>query len=224
MLAELRALVLDYGRRTYRCTHHGLDTRRTRLSAAARGLPRPADLLALASQRYDLAAGRLAAALERNASAHERDLTRASARLTPALLHGPARVKAERLAGLALRLDAAGTRLPDIAARRARLPELGARATAAALRRLSRGAERLGHLDQLRASLDPDRPLARGFARVHRSAGRLARSGAELSPGEALSLVFADKTPVPAHVDGVAPPTVRPQRRAAAASVQGDLF
>ena len=108
VLGELRALVLDYGRRIYRCTHHGLETRRTRLSAAARGLPRPADLLALASQRYDLAAGRLSAALERNAAAHERDLTRASARLTPALLHGPARAKAERLAGLAARLNAVG--------------------------------------------------------------------------------------------------------------------
>ncbi len=229
VLSELRALVLDYGRRTYRCTHHGLETRRTRLSAAARGLPRPADLLALASQRYDLAAGRLTAALERNASAHERDLTRASARLTPALLHGPARAKAERLTRLAVRLDAAGVRLPEIAARRSRLPELGGRAQAAVLRRLTRAAERLGHLEQLRASLDPDRPLARGFARVHRSDGRLARSGAELGPGEALSLVFADKTPVHAHVDGAhvdgaAPPAGRPARRPAPAVAQGDLF
>ncbi len=224
VLGELRALVLDYGRRTYRCTHHGLETRRTRLSAAARGLPRPADLLALASQRYDLAAGRLTAALERNASAHERDLTRASARLTPALLHGPTRAKAERLAGLSQRLDTAGARLPETTARRARLPELGARAQAAVLRRLTRAAERLGHLEQLRASLDPDRPLARGFARVHRGDGRLARSGAELAPGEALSLVFADKTPVPAHVDGIALQPVRAARRPVPAVAQGDLF
>ena len=225
VLSELRALVLDYGRRTYRCTHHGLETRRTRLSAAARGLPRPADLLALASQRYDLAAGRLSAALERNASVHERDLTRASARLTPALLHGPARAKTERLAGLAARLDAAGLRLPEIASRRARLPDLGRRLDAAVLRRLSRAAERLGHLDQLRASLDPDRPLALGFARVHRGDGRLARSGLELSPGEALSLVFADRTPVAAHVDDLASAGAsRASRRVAAPVAQGDLF
>ncbi len=224
VLSELRAQVLDYGRRTYRCTHHGLETRRTRLSAAARGLPRPADLLALASQRYDLAAGRLTAALERNASAHERDLTRASARLTPALLQGPTRAKAERLAGLAVRLDAAGQRLAEVVARRARLPELGRRADAAIVRRLSRAAERLGHLDQMRASLDPDRPLGLGFARVHRGDGRLARSGAELTPGEALSLVFADKTPVPAHVDGGTAPQVRASRRPAPALVQGNLF
>ena len=224
VLSELRALVMDYGRRTYRCTHHGLETRRTRLSAAARGLPKPADLLALASQRYDLAAGRLVAALERNASAHERDLTRASARLTPALLQGPSRAKAERLASLAIRLDAAGRRLPETAARRARLPELGLRTDSAILRRLSRAAERLGHLDQMRASLDPDRPLALGFARVQREDGRLARSGAELKLGEALSLVFADKTPVAAHVDGAPAPASRVPRRSAPMLAQGDLF
>ena len=224
VLSELRALVLDYGRRTYRCTHHGLETRRTRLAAAVRGLPRPADLLALASQRYDLAAGRRPAARARTAGAHERDRTGAAARLTPVLLHGPARAKGERLAGLAVRLDAAAGRLPDIAARRGRLPELGKRADAAVLRRLARAAERLGHLEQLRASLDPDRPLVRGFARVHRSDGRLAHSGAELKPGEALSLVFADKTPVPAHVDGPSLSTSRPVRRPATALAQGDLF
>ncbi len=224
VLSELRAQVLDYGRRTYRCTFHGLDTRRTRLAAAARGLPRTADLLALASQRYDLAAGRLTAALERNASAHERDLTRASARLTPALLHGPTRAKAERLTGLAIRLDAVGQRLPESAARGARLPELGQRRDAAILRRVSRAAERLGHLDQMRASLDPDRPLALGFARVHRGDGRLARSGAELAPGEALSLVFADKAPVAAHVDGAPALPGRVSRRPGSALAQGDLF
>ena len=216
--------MLEYGRRTYRCTHHGLETRRTRLSAAARGLPRPADLLALASQRYDLAAGRLSAGLERNAAVHERDLTRASARLTPALLQAPARAKSERLAGLSVRLGAAGRRLPEIAARRARLPDLEERLAAAVLRRLSRAAERLGHLDQMRASLDPDRPLVLGFARVHRGDGRLARSGGELSPGEALSLVFADRTPVAAHVDGAASTSARPTRRTTPALAQGDLF
>ncbi|MGC1304886.1 MAG: exodeoxyribonuclease VII large subunit, partial [Caulobacteraceae bacterium] len=46
VLEELRAAVMDYTRRAFRSVHHGLDVRRTRTSAAARGLPRPADLLA----------------------------------------------------------------------------------------------------------------------------------------------------------------------------------
>ena len=226
VLAELRALVLDYGRRTYRCTHHQLETRRTRLSGVARGLPRPADLLALASQSFDLAAGRLSAALERNAAAHEHDLTRAGARLTPQRLQASVRAKAERLEALGVRLQAAGSRAPQVARRGARLPELGARMDAAAVRRMERAGERLGRLDQLRTSLNPDRPLALGFARVYRADGRLARSGGELAPGEALSLVFADRVAVGAHVDGGPAPGLRPAKRNAdvRAPLQRELF
>ncbi len=226
VLSELRALVIDYGRRTYRCTHYQLETRRTRLSAAVRGLPRPVDLLALASQRFDIAAGRLSAALERNAAAHERGLTRASARLTPALLQMPLKVRAERLMSLGVRLDAAGRRAPDAALRRARLPELGDRMTASTMRRITRAAERVAQLEKLRASLNPDRPLERGFARVHQIDGRLVRSGADLEPGEALSLVFADRSPVGVHVDGGGSPirTPKPLRRASPPSDQGQLL
>jgi exodeoxyribonuclease VII large subunit len=227
VLAELRALVFDYGRRTYRCTHHQLESRRTRLSAATRGLGRPADLLALASQRYDLAAGRLGAALERNAAVHERELTRAGARLSPALLQRPMRAQGERLTALAVRLELAARRGPDAAAARARLPGLGARLDAAAARRLARAGERLAHVEQLRASLDPDRPLQRGFARVHRADGSLARAGAELAPGERVSLLFADRTPVPARVEGgpePRQPAPRPLRQKVAPPAQGDLF
>ena len=225
VLAELRALVLDYGRRTYRCTHHQLETRRTRLSAAARGLPRPADLLALASQRYDLASGRHAAALERNVAAHERDLIGATARLTPALLSAPTRMKAAAVASLGVRLDSAARRAPDAQAARARLPDLGRRLDAAWARRLALASERLVQMDKLRLSLDPDRPLTLGFARVTRADGRLARIGRELAAGEALTLTFADRTPVGAHVDGggvAAPP--RLARRSPAAVPQGELF
>ena len=174
VLAELRALVLDYGRRTYRCTLHHLETRRTSLSAAARGLGRPGDLLALASQRHDLAAGRLASALERNAAAHERDLVRAGARLTPSLLSGSLRAKAATVASLGVRLEAAGRRAPEARAAGARLSDLGRRLDAGGARRLAQAVERLGQMEKLRLSLDPDRPLAQGFARVTRADGRLA--------------------------------------------------
>ena len=223
VLGELRALVLDYARRTYRCTHHQLETRRTRLVSAGRGLGRPADLLALASQRFDLAAGRLAAALDRNAALHERRLTRVGARLGPTLLAQPVRIRAERLTALSTRLETAAQRAPEASARRARLPELGERLQAAAGRRLARAAERLAHVEQLRAAASPDRPLALGFARVHRGDGRLARAGGELRPGEALTLVFADQVPVAAHVDGQPSAPARPARRAGV-SLQGDLF
>ena len=221
VLSELRALVFDHGRRTYRCIHHHVEVRRTRLSAATRGLARPADLLALASQRFDLAAGRLSVALERNAAAHERALARATARLAPGMLHVAARVRAERLRALASRLDLAALRAPPAAGRRARLPELGRRMEGGVAQRLRWAGERLGRLEQLRASLNPDRPLALGFARVHRADGQLARSGGELTPGETVSIVFLDKTPVRARVE-TSP--ARVTRRTTPAASQGDLF
>jgi exodeoxyribonuclease VII large subunit len=55
VLAELRALISDYDRRLNRCGSRTIEERRTRLVSAARGLPRPADLLALAQQRFDIA-------------------------------------------------------------------------------------------------------------------------------------------------------------------------
>jgi exodeoxyribonuclease VII large subunit len=171
------------------------------LSAAARGLPRPAEILGLASQRYDLAAGRLAAGLERNAAAHERDLMRVSARLNPALLYRPGRLRAERLGDLSRRLDAAVARVQSAAVRGAGLEALSARLLSALTRRLDRAQDRLVGLEKLRLSLDPNRPLQQGFARIHHADGQLARFGADLTPGEAIQLVFVDQA-VGAVVDG----------------------
>jgi exodeoxyribonuclease VII large subunit len=168
VLAELKAVVLGFEQRMARGAHQTLELRRTRLAAAARGLPKPQDLIGLASQRFDLAAGRLGAALERNAAAHERDLVRVSSRLSSGLLDRPRRLKAERTV------------------------ELSARLKAAAARRLVQLSERLDRIDQLRRSFDPNGPLKRGFARVHRADGALVRSAASLAPGDAVALVFAD--------------------------------
>jgi len=231
VLADLKALVLDYDRRLTRASAQSLETRRTRLSAAARGLPRPADVLALASQRYDLAAGRLLAGLERNAAAHERDLTQVSARLTPALLHRPDRLRAERLGDLSRRLHAAVARAQSAAARGAGLEALSARLGAALVRRLDRAQASLISIEKLRQSLDPNGPLQRGFARVHHGDGRLARRGADLAPGDAVQLVFVDQA-VAAIIDGVRGPPAEATKRGRAsaqaprrdAQSQGDLF
>ena len=57
--AELRAAVADRQARLIRAMARQTETARHRLTSAARGLPRPADMLALAQQRFDLVAGRL---------------------------------------------------------------------------------------------------------------------------------------------------------------------
>jgi len=198
VLADLRAAVADFEGRMSRCTERALELRRSRLDAAARGLPRPDDLLAFARQRHDLVAGRLAAALERNAAVHERRLVRTTARLSPALLERPRLRAAERVAALSARLDRAADRT------------------------LADEARRLSRLDQLRRSFDPNRPLELGFARVYRTDGALVRSARTLKPGDAVALTFADGDAA-ATIDG-APP--RPLRRAAPLkpTVQADLF
>ena len=201
VLAELKAIVADRQARLIRAVARLAEDLGNRLAAASRGLPRPADILALANQRFDLAAGRLSAALQKNAAAHERDLIRVAGRFSPGLLDRPRRLKAERVADL-------WNRLPP-----------------AMERRLARASETLGNLDKLRQSFNPDGPLKRGFARVHHAEGNLARAAGDLKPGEAVRLVFHDgeRGAVVAGGAGSAP-TARPARKPGGGADQSDLF
>ena len=195
VLAELKAALADYERRLTRCGGRTLEDRRQRLAGAARGLPRPADLIGMATQRFDHASSRLGAALQKNVAAHAHDLARVASPLKPGLLDRPRTLKAERLAELWRRLQPLATR------------------------RIDRAAEQLASLEKLRVSFSPDGPLERGFARVHRADGSLARSAKALGSGEAVRLVFSDGDRG-AVVDGAKPAT-KPKP---AAPAQGDLF
>ena len=204
VLAELAGFVADCDRRMRNCARHALERSRERLRSAERGLPRPEQLLAVASQRFDMAARGLGLGLTHNVSAHERELARAGGRLNPSLLKRPIQTRAERLAPLAPRLHSALER------------------------RLARAGERLAALEQVRRSLNPDAPLARGFARVSRADGRLVRAAAGLQLGEALILRFeSDSTPVSV---GAGEASTAPKRPIAASpktdikSRQQDLF
>jgi len=201
VLAELKAVVADRQARLVRAVQRLREDRRNQLAAASRGLPRPADLLGVAQQRFDLAAGRLNAALEKNASAHERDLVRIGARLGPGLLERPMRTKAERSIDLFTRMK------PAIE------------------RRLARAGEGLTALDKLRQSFDPKGPLKRGYAFVHGPDGGLVRSAAQLQAGDVVRLEFGDGDRG-AVVDGEAPTKRTPARKApsGAPTSQGDLF
>ena len=201
VLAELKAVVADRQARLVRSVQRLREDRRNQLAAASRGLPRPADLLAVAQQRFDLAAGRLNAALEKNASAHERDLVRIGARLGPGLLERPMQTKAERGADLFTRMK------PAIE------------------RRLARAAEGLTALDKLRQSFDPKGPLKRGYAFVHGPDGGLVRSAAQLHAGDVVRLEFGDGDRG-AVVDGEAPVKRTPVRKSSTGkgAAQGDLF
>ena len=197
VLADLAGALADYERRMIGCGARLVRERRDRLAAASARLPRLPDLLALSTQRLDIASGQLASALRACVAAHRHDLTTASAALKPGLLSRPIEVRSDRLAGLA------------------------ARAAPAMTRSLARATERLASLDKLRISLDPNRPLSRGFARVHGATGALARSAAGLAAGEAVRLVFHDGERG-ATVDGGA--SFAPRRSKPVPADQGQLF
>jgi exodeoxyribonuclease VII large subunit len=233
VLAELRALISDLDRRLNRCGARTVEERRTRLVSAARGLPRPNDLLALAQQRFDIASGRLDAALDRNTTVHAQSLLKVTARLTPEALGRQRDVKAERLADLSRRLDLAARRAPDRVAQHARLPALWDRLNAAGQRRLQRDADRLANLEKLRQSLNPERPLELGFALVRKGDGTLARSAADLVSGDRVNLKFksGERDAVIDGEGGLVPPpptsapTPRPRPKPTSPPAgQGDLF
>jgi exodeoxyribonuclease VII large subunit len=196
VLAELAASLADYQRRLIACGGRAIEVRRTRLAAAARGLPRPQDLIGLATQRLDIASGRLSAGLQRNVAVHAEALARWAGRLNPRLLQRETEQKQRRLV------------------------EVSARLGPAASRRLQRDGERLTALANLRESLNPKGPLRRGYALIFRGDGRLARSAQELSAGQAVRMEFQDGKR-DAVVEGA---PGRRARGAGPGPGQGDLF
>jgi len=204
VLAELKALVSDLGGRMHRCGGRVVDERRGRIEHADRSLKRVPDLVRLAEQRFDIVSGRLGAGLAKNAAVHERDLVRVASRLSPLLLQRPQAVQRQRLDTLTARLQ------PSIR------------------RRLERLSERMEGLSKLYVSVDPDRPLQRGFARVARADGSLVHAGAALAGGEEVAITFGDKVTRQAVIDGAGAPAAAPKparpRPKAGKPPQGDLF
>lgn len=199
VLADLIGWVADLSARSARAAGRLVEDRRTRLRAAARGLPaRADDLLALPRQRLDQASLRLGAGLERNRSVHERRAAGVGARLGPHLLE---RAIERRRA----RLDAATGRL------------------AAFPLQLERRGERLTALARALATLDPAKPKP-GFARVEAEDGVWLTSAAALIPGRAVRLVMPDGS-AGATIDGGEP---RPAKAAVRPKTpppeQGALF
>jgi exodeoxyribonuclease VII large subunit len=190
-----------------------LDEARAHWRAAARGLPRPEDLVALPRQRFDAAEKRLVRALISNTQAHGKRLARVSPRLQPRLLA----VRIEREASRLDRMQArAGDALGRLASsRRAVLERLSGRLNPAGLSdRVSRGTERLESLSgrrdaafvtfldrrrqrleadgQMLASLSYRSVLGRGFAVVRDGDGRAVRSIAALPAGQRVEIEVAD--------------------------------
>jgi exodeoxyribonuclease VII large subunit len=249
VLADLVYAVADLDRRLARAGGRILEDRRTRLRAAARGLPaRPEDLLALPQQRLDHAGSRLASGLTRNLAVHERGLITVAGRLNPALLDRAMERRRDRLASVSARLrtglDANVTahehRLVRALSklsleplhlrmdqRSARLDAVGVR-LAAWPKRIDADGARLAALSRALSGLNPKTPKP-GFARVETEDGVMIAAAAALRDGQAVRLVFADGARG-ARIDGGDPAAVParapapPHRAKAPPPGQGDLF
>ena len=209
--AELMAMLTEQGLRGGRAIRRSATQARERLETQTRLLPTPDSLLAPQRQRADDLGERLGRGLRHRVTDARREMADAGAALRPALLRQRIGREQHRVDSLRLR------------------PEL-------LTRPLGDARVALDRLWRLAASLDPDRPLQRGFARVM-AAGHVVKSADAARAAGAVTLVFGDgeaqadvRAGGPAALEPEAPadissPSTRPTRkRALDPSLQQDLF
>ena len=166
--AELAESTEKFGLRLVAAARRSLQSSRTHLKAAVRGLPRIEDLVALPRQRFDACEKRLTRALLANTRAHHTRYARTASRLRPSPVRQRISLCGERAAALQSR--AAQALRNGLATRR---------------RQLDGTAALLG-------SLSYQGVLQRGFALVRDSEGRMVREAAALHAGDPLELEFRD--------------------------------
>ena len=220
--AELLADVMQDGARLARAMRRLTEEARLRLEGLARGVPRPAQLIAERIQTLDGCVERLINARIGYLRRRWDLISRLSAELpTPrqqiethrqAVLHAGERMAA----GMRALLRERGQRLA--------LARLEGRLLGDLLNRLW---DRLEGLDRLLESLSYEQVLARGFALVRDSAGKPVLRAAAVQPGAALGIEFTDGS-VGATAEGGArakrPKPAAVRRAAAVSKDQGSLW
>jgi exodeoxyribonuclease VII large subunit len=166
--AELAESNGALGLRLATAARNGVRSARTHLKAAARGLPRLEDLLALPRQRFDNCEKRLGRALLANTRAHHTRFVRVSARLRPG--------------ALGQRVQLCGREVNA----------LSARAVQAFCNRIVTQRNRLDGCAKLLGSLSYQSVLQRGFVVVRGAGGRALREADGLEIGDRLQLEFRD--------------------------------
>ncbi|HWV12543.1 MAG TPA: exodeoxyribonuclease VII large subunit [Sphingobium sp.] len=192
--ADLMAMLTEQGLRMNRAVRRGAAQARERLEMQARLMPTPDMLLAPQRQRLDQLSGDLGNCLRHRVADARSHLSQAGGALRPALLH-------QHLARAKERLDRQRLR-PDYLSR-----VFHDRATA------------FDRLSRLFVSVNPDLPLARGFARVM-AGDRLIKSVAEAQAAGTMSLHFSDRAIGAEVATGSASPTLEkaPQQAISASS------
>ena len=232
---ELLANVADRGSRLWLAMDRSRQARRRELDTAARGLPGLSDLVALPRQRLDFAAARLGHGLQALAAARRQAFTAVAARMRPRILQMARVSLADRLVAVAARGDRAWGQ--QIRQARRDFSTFGDRlAPTLLVAGLARERGRVAQIARLLDGYSYTATLKRGFAIVRDAADRPVRAAAALTPGDTLSLEFADGR-VGAVAGGLSgqpdKPTVRRQSAGGRSSSdqsepgrggQGDLF
>ncbi len=166
--ADLLAELASLNARQKRGSQRVLAEAKLRLQSAARALPKPDEILALARQRLDTAGAKLPRALRANVQAHALGLAK---------LRG------------GLSLKPLQQRLGE---QRRQLTQVGQRGALALGISRQRRADRLASRSQLLAALGYKSVLARGYAVLRDAAGQPLRGVAAIKPQTALQVEMAD--------------------------------
>lgn len=200
---EVLAYVADMAARQHRAMSRAMDERRTRITAAGRGLPRPDDLLALARQRFDAASGRLGQSLKSATAASRNRFDRVAARLSVR----PLQQQIMRDRETVIRLSREARR------------NLGTG--------MDQRRQALSAADKLLRAFSYQAVLKRGFALVRDSQGQPVRTAAATEAGMGVSIEFADgRADAVIGVKGSRKPTAstRPPGEGKPGGGQGSLF
>jgi exodeoxyribonuclease VII large subunit len=165
--AELAANLAELALRKQRCALRPVALGRERLEARVRHLPKPEALLAAKAQRLDEAGERLRRALRERAQAARGRLDAQSGKLSLPLLRHRVERANERLSRAGL--------------------------TPALLQRqLDTATRHFAPVARVLPQLDPDKPMAKGFARVTDAAGQTLTDKAQAERESTLVLKFRD--------------------------------
>jgi exodeoxyribonuclease VII large subunit len=193
--AELAANLAELSLRKQRCALRPVALGRERLEARVRHLPKPEALLAAKAQRLDEASERLRRALRERAQSAGARLDAQSGKLSLPLLRHRVERAEERLLRVGL--------------------------TPALLQRqLSTATRHFAPVARVLPQLDPDKPLAKGFARVTDTAGQTLTDKAQAEREATLVLKFRDGD-LTVSPGAVPRKTTRPRELG---PQQGDLF
>ncbi len=165
---ELIVTVSDFGRRLALQRQQIIQTRSEKLHALGRAMPKPADLLGLAQQRFDDLCDRLPRALSFIARSKESQLNRVSGALTVGRLEQALLFHQRGIQGMINRLSPAFARL------------------------LQAHTDRLAAASRMLEGLSYERVLDRGFALVEDANGTAVSRAVSLGGGDDITLRFAD--------------------------------